>query len=356
MCDEIEKIMQDRLAGIRSCDEDAMIQCRQRWDSIAKPLRSLGKLEDAIVKIAGITGTNQVSLEKKALVILCADNGVVAEGVSQSGQEITALVAENFLDHNSCACIMAKRAGADVYPVDIGMVRDTKVKRKKVAYGTKNMAIMPAMSRQEALQAIWYGIEIVAELKQAGYQIIATGEMGIGNTTTSSAVASVLLSIPVEQMTGKGAGLSNQGLIHKIDVIEKAILLHKPDPTDAIDTLSKVGGLDLAGLTGIFLGGAIYQIPIVIDGFISSVAALAATKIDSHVIEYTLPSHVSAEAAGGTILKALGLTPFLTCDMCLGEGTGAVSLFPILDMAMDVYQTMSTFEQINMEAYKPHKL
>ncbi len=355
MCNEMEKMLQNRLAGILPCDEDAVRQCRQRWDSIAKPLRSLGKLEDAIVKIAGITGTNQIRLSKKALVILCADNGVVAEGISQSGQEITALVAENFLDHNSCACIMAKRAGANVYPVDVGMVQDTKVTRKKVAYGTKNMMVEPAMTRQEALQAIQSGIEIVAELKQAGYHIIATGEMGIGNTTTSSAVASVLLSVPVEEMTGKGAGLSDQGLLHKMEVIQKAISLHKPDPADAIDVLSKVGGFDLAGLAGIFLGGAIYQIPIVIDGFISSVAALAATKIDKRVINYMLPSHVSAEAAGGTILKVLGLTPFLTCNMCLGEGTGAVTLFPILDMALDVYQTMSTFEQINMEAYQPHE-
>ena len=350
---ERETEIRNLINMIEPVSEEAKKQCILRWNGIAKPLHSLGKLEDGIVQIAGIIRTQEVKLAKKALVIMCADNGVVAEGISQCGQEITALVAENFLEKNSCACIMADRAGADVYPIDIGMVTDTKVPGKKIAYGTRNFAIEQAMTREEALSAIKVGIEMVASLKAKGYQIIATGEMGIGNTTTSSAIAAVMLGVDVCEVTGKGAGLSETGLRRKIKVIKNAIEMHKPDPPDPIDVVSKVGGFDIAGLTGIFLGGAIYKIPTVIDGFISSVAALLASKIDTRVIEYMLPSHLSEEAAGGLILKALSMQPYLTCNMCLGEGTGAVSLFPLLDMALDIYEKMSTFQQISMEAYRP---
>ena len=353
MSREMEVELNNLLLEIKPASNQAKQLCQKRWDGIAKPLHSLGKLEDGIVQIAGMTGTQQVELEKKALVIMCSDNGVVAEGISQSGQEITALVAENFLDMKSCACIMAKKAGVDVYPIDIGMVKDTKVKNKKIAYGTRNFALEPAMTREEAIRAICVGIETVEELKKAGYDIIATGEMGIGNTTTSSAIASIIMGLPVELVTGKGAGLSDKGLKKKIEVIEKAIILHKPDVSDPIDVLAKVGGFDIAGLTGLFLGGAIYKIPVVIDGFISSVAALLATKMNHTVREYMISSHVSAEAAGSLVLDALEIKPFLTCDMCLGEGTGAVAVFPLLDMALQVYNEMSTFEQIEMAAYQP---
>lgn len=343
----------EALKKIKPIDEVAKSQCISRWNSIAKPLHSLGKLEDGIAQIAGIIGTHQVCIDKKALVIMCADNGVVAEGVTQVGSEITALVAENFLDMNSCVCIMSKQIGVDVYPIDVGIQVDTKVPKKKVAYGTKNMLFEPAMTREQAIQIIEAGIETVFELKEKGYQIIATGEMGIGNTTTSSAVATVLLGVPVEAVTGRGAGLSKEGLNRKIEVIKKAIDTHHPNKEDPIDVISKVGGYDIAGMVGLYIGGAVAHIPIIMDGFISTVAALLATHIDPQIKQYLLPSHVSKEMAGKMILDTLGVEPYITCDMCLGEGTGAVSLFPLLDMGLAVYSQMSTFEQIDMDAYIP---
>lgn len=345
---------EEALKLIEPPDRRAMEACARRWDSIAKPLHSLGKLETGVIQLAGIAGTSQVNLEKKALVIMCADNGVVAEGVTQSTSEVTAIVSENFLDLNSCACIMAAQIGAEVYPVDIGIGIDTKLPgNKKVAYGTKNMAQEPAMTREEAIQAVEVGINTALELKEAGYQIIATGEMGIGNTTTSSAIAAVLLDLPVEQVTGKGAGLSRDGLRRKIEVIQQSIERNRPDKNDPVDVLSKVGGFDIAGIVGLFLGGAALKLPVVVDGFISSVAALIALRLEPEVIHYIMPSHQSKENAGRLLLEALGLEPYITCDMCLGEGTGAIALFPLLDMGLAVYNQMSTFEQVDIEAYQP---
>lgn len=353
------------LKNIRPLDEEVMKNSIKRWDSIAKPLRSLGSLEEAIVRIAGMTGDANVSIDKKALVIMCADNGVVKEGVTQTGSEVTAVVTENFTKAKATVSIMAGVSKTDLFPVDIGIESDMqdslditqeivpfRILNRKISYGTKNLYIEPAMTKEETVKAIEVGINLVKELKNKGYKIIATGEMGIGNTTTSSAVASVLLDKPVELVTGKGAGLSSEGLERKINVIKEAIKLHKPDKNDPLDVLAKVGGLDIAGLTGVFIGGAAYRLPIVIDGFISAVAALIAVKIEPLVKEYILPSHVSKEPAGEIILNELGMTPFINCGMFLGEGTGAVAIFPILQMASDVYSEMSTFSETKIEEYK----
>lgn len=346
-------ILEEELKKIQEPDREAMEACQKRWNSIAKPLHSLGKLEDALVKIAGITGSADIHLDKKALVPMCADNGVVEEGVAQSGQDVTVIVSENFLKTKATASIMCRTAGADIYPVDIGIAADTCLMNRKIAYGTKNMTKEPAMSRKQAVRAIETGITMAAELKEKGYQIIATGEMGIGNTTTSSAVAAVLLGEQVENVTGRGAGLSTEGLTRKISAIHRAIERNRPDPADAVDVLAKVGGFDIAGLTGLFLGGAIYRIPIVIDGFISAVAALAAVSICPAVKAYMLASHVSKEPAAQMVLDRLGLSATLHADMCLGEGTGAVVYFQILAMACAVYNGMSTFQEVNIEEYQP---
>ena len=272
--------LEETLQKIHPLDEKAMEISRKRWDSIAKPLHSLGKMEDLVVQIAGITGSPDMNLKKRALVAMCADNGVVEEGVTQTGQEVTAIVAENFLTGDTSACTMCRQCGTDVYPVDVGMAVDTKVPTDlKVAMGTRNMVKEPAMTREETVKGIEAGIEMVSRLKAKGYGLLATGEMGIGNTTTSSAVASVLLDRPVEEMTGRGAGLSSDGLNRKITAIKKAIDKHQPDPKDAIDVLAKVGGLDIAGMAGVFIGGAAFGVPVVIDGFISCVAALIAQRI-----------------------------------------------------------------------------
>lgn len=349
---ELETRLKELTDRIEPVSTEAVREAEKRWNSIAKPLHSLGKLETVVMKIAGILRTADVLLEKKALIVMCADNGVVDEGVTQTGQEVTAIVAENFLTGNSSAAIMCRKAGIDLYPVDIGMSRDTKVPDQKIAYGTKNMAKEPAMTREEALRGILTGIRIVKEKKEMGYRILATGEMGIGNTTTSSAVAAVLLGEPVELMTGRGAGLSGDGLKRKKEVIAKAIALHRPDAADALDVLSKVGGFDLAGLAGVFLGGAIYHIPVVVDGFISAAAALIAANLSERTKEYMLASHVSKEPGMRMILNALGLDACLDCGMCLGEGTGAVAFMPVLDMAVEVYRRMSTFSDNQIEAYK----
>ena len=342
--------IQETIKRIRPLDERAVEKAWRHWDSIAKPLRSLGKLESAIVQIAGIQRTPNIHIEKKGLVIMCADNGVVEEGVTQSGQDVTAIVAENFLDEKSCVAIMC----TGIFPVDIGMAVDTpRVEKRKIAYGTKNMAREPAMSRREAERAVEEGIAKAFELKEQGYQILATGEMGIGNTTTSSAMSAVFLDASVEDVTGRGAGLSSEGLNRKIETIKKAIRLHRPDKNDPLDVLSKVGGLDIAGLTGVFLGGAACGMPVVADGFISAVAALTAVQIAPACAPYIFASHVSKEPAAKMLLQALQKEAFLTCDMCLGEGSGAVALFPLLDLASGIYRDMSTFDEVEFETYVP---
>lgn len=345
--------LQETLDAIRPADEGARAASWKHWDAIAKPLRSLGRLETVITQIAAVQGSPRVDIGKKALITMCADNGVVAEGVTQTGQEVTAQVAENFLSEKATASILCRKAGADIFPIDIGIYRDTCIRNCKVSYGTKNMAKEPAMSREDAVRALEIGIMLAEEKHSEGYRLLATGEMGIGNTTTSSAIASVLLDRPVEDMTGRGAGLSSEGLKRKIRTIRNAIAKHNPDPNDPVDVLAKVGGLDIAGMTGVFLGGAAMHMPVVTDGFISNVAALLAVRMCPDVSDYIIASHVSKEPAAHLLLEALGKDAFLTCDMCLGEGTGAVMLFPLLDMACEVYNCMATFAENNIEAYVP---
>ena len=353
-----EEKLREALKQIVPADAESMEKAKQRWKTVGKPLFSLGKLEDAVIRIAGIKGKPVYSLDRKGLVIMCADNGVVAEGVTQTGQEVTAIVAENFTKKETSVCLMAEVAGVDLYPVDIGMVTDVpSVTREeyKVAYGTEDMMKGPAMTREQAAQAVLNGIRIVRELADKGYDILATGEMGIGNTTTSSAVVSVLLEKDVEAVTGRGAGLSSEGLRRKVQVIRESIRLNEPDRRSALDVLAKVGGLDIAGLAGVFLGGALCHIPVMIDGFISSAAALCAVKMAPECQEYMLASHRSGETAGGMVLDALGLSEFIDCNMSLGEGSGAVAAMPLLDMGLSVYLKMSTFDEIKVEQYEEYE-
>lgn len=348
--------LEETLKKIKPLDKEKMEAARKRWDSIAKPLHSLGKMEDLITQIVGITGAVKVDLEKKALVAMCADNGVVEEGVTQTGQEVTGIVADNFVKETTTACVMCHQCGVAVKPVDVGMIKDTTARTDlKVMYGTRNMTKGPAMTREEAVKGIEAGIAMAEELKACGYRLLATGEMGIGNTTTSSAVASVLLNQPVEAMTGRGAGLSSDGLIRKINAINKAIALNEPDPTDPIDVLSKVGGLDIAGMAGVYLGGAALQLPVLIDGFISGVAALIAAMLSPLAADYMIASHVSKEPAAHLVLEKLGKEAVLHADMCLGEGTGAIALCPFLDMGATLYNTLSTFDDIHVDQYEELK-
>jgi nicotinate-nucleotide--dimethylbenzimidazole phosphoribosyltransferase len=341
---------------IPKLDDAAAIAAKAHWDNIAKPLGSLGLLETAIIKIAAMTGNSTVQLKKRAVIVLCADNGVVKEGISQSGSEVTALVAENLTKKQTSVCHMAGFAKADVIAVDMGMASRLKnplLIDCHIADGTMNIAEGPAMTRQQAFEAIEAGIALVKDCAAQGYAIIATGEMGIGNTTTSSAMASVLLHRPIAEVTGRGAGLSDSALIRKLGVIETAIRLNQPNPDDAFDVLQKLGGFDIAGMTGIFLGGAIYRIPIIIDGIISAVSALIAARLCPASLNSMLASHVSDEPAGLMLLDALELRPMIKAEMRLGEGTGAVALLPLLDLALCVYHGSSSFSDIGMDAYTP---
>ena len=347
--------LQEVLSSITPVDQAAADAARAHWDTVAHPLNSLGLLEDAIVRIAGASGTANVDIAKRAVVAMCADNGVVAEGVTQSGQDVTAIIAENMGYGTSSVCRMGKVAGAEVVPVDIGIavpVTAGRLLQRNIRRGTANLAVEPAMSREECERAILTGVELVKDLAEQGYRLLATGEMGIGNTTTSAAVASVLLGREPGEVTGRGAGLSTEGLRRKVDAIRRGIAVNHPDPADPVDTVSKVGGLDIAGLMGVFLGGALYHVPVLIDGFISSVSALAAVRLCPDALGYMLASHASNEPAGKMVLEALGLEPFLYARMCLGEGTGAVAVMPLLDMALAMYRDMSSFSDINIDAYE----
>lgn len=329
-------------------------QAKRHWDSVAKPLHSLGKLEDLIIQIAEIQGTADVALSPRCALVFCGDHGVVAEGVTQSGQEVTALVARAIAQGSANINLMAGAAGTDVFGVDMGMAQDVPgMLVRKTAYGTQNMARGSAMTYEQAQSAVEAGKALVGEMKAKGYRMIATGEMGIGNTTASTAMACALLRLSPEELVGRGAGLSDAGLARKRHAIERALAVNQPNPDDAMDVLAKVGGFEIAGMVGAFLGGMEHRVPIVIDGVISCVAALAAVKLCPQARGYMLPSHMSREPAMARIAQELGLDPLLHADMALGEGTGAVSLFPLLDMAQRVYGGTHTFDDLGMDAYTP---
>lgn len=341
-------------AAIAPQDTAAMARAKARWDGIAKPLDGLGKLETAVIRIAGATGDENVRLPARTVLVFCADNGVVEEGVTQTDASVTATMARRIALHESSVCRMAETARANVIPVDLGMnVRVPGVRDLHVADGTCNLTKGPAMTERQALQAIEAGILLAKERKAAGDSILVTGEMGIGNTTTSSAIAAVLLDMPVDAVTGRGAGLSDAGLMRKRDAVSRAIAVNRPDPSDAFDVLFKLGGFDLAGLAGLYIGAALNRIPILIDGLPSSVAALIAARLVPNCRAAMLASHCSKEPVARAILDALGLEPILFADMKLGEGTGAVCMLPLLDMALSVYSGSATFSDTGIAQYVP---
>lgn len=335
-------------------DAAAEAAARAHWDGIAKPLNGLGQLEVLVTRMAALTGSHRVTVDRRAVVVFCADNGVVAEGVTQTDASVTATMAGQIRDHRSSVCRMAAAAGAEVFAVDMGMRTSVPgVPGCHIADGTGNIALGPAMTREQAILAITHGTELAKKYAEDGYTLLATGEMGIGNTTTSSALAAVLLDMPVEAVTGRGAGLSDAGLLRKQDAIRRAIAVNRPGPADPLDVLAKVGGFDIAGMTGLFLGGALYRVPVVIDGLISSIAALIAARLCPRSRCAMLASHTSAEPAAARILEELGLTAILHADMKLGEGTGAVCLFPLLDLALSVYNSGAAFSDTGIAQYTP---
>ena len=317
-------------------------EIKANWDRLAKPLDGLGEFEGLLARIGAILGSPEIDIAKKAVIVMCADNGVVAEGISQSGQEITAAVTENLGKRNTSVCKMAKAVGAEIFP---GVIS------RKVKKGTNDFLLKPAMSEREAMQAVRVGMELVKDCKEAGYTLLGTGEMGIGNTTTSAAMAAALLSVPPEIVAGRGAGLSDEGLVRKRQVISEALEKYQLRETEPMRILCSVGGLDIAGLCGVFLGGAKYHMPIVADGVISAVAALTAERLCPGTKEFIIPSHKGKEPASELLMRELGLSPVLDAGLALGEGTGAVMMFSLLDIAMSLYETGATFGDFKIEEY-----
>ena len=347
--------LEEYIGQIRPFNQKAADAAWDWWDSLCKPLRGMGMLEEMIVQLAGIYGTEKIDGLNPVVVIMGADNGVVAEGVSQTGSEVTAQVLENMGDRISSVCIMSRVEGLEVIPVNIGMFTDGKHPRiwnRPVRYGTGNIAKEPAMTREEADRAIVTGIEVVKELCGQGYRMIITGEMGIGNTTPSSAIASVLLSKDPAEVTGRGAGLSSQALEHKIEVIRQAIAVNQPDKDDILDVVAKVGSLDIAGMIGCYIGGAVMGVPVLIDGFISSIAAYCAAKLSPACSPYMVATHCSAEPAGQMMLDALGMKAPIQAGMHLGEGTGAVTAYSLYKYALALYNGLPSFREAKVEQYQ----
>jgi len=339
----------------KTLDIQSMEKAKNKLNNLSKPLDSLGWIEDTIVNICGILKTDTPNIDKKAIVIMCADNGVVEEGVSQVTSEITKIVTNNFTKDITAVNKFSSFYNQDLHIIDIGINSDMhnpKVINKKIMYGTNNITKGRAMSEKQALEAINVGIEAVTQLKEKGYTLIGTGEMGIGNTTTSTAILYTYLENQLDKITGRGAGLSDEGLKRKIKAIKKAIKINNPDKDNPIDVLSKVGGLDIAGMVGIFIGGAINSIPIIIDGYISSIAALVAYKICNNCKDFMIPSHKSDEPGSDYVFKQLQLHPALDMKMRLGEGTGASIIMGIIDLAFYTYYKMGTFEKANVKKYE----
>ena len=329
--------------------EAARAEAHRRWAAVAKPLGSLGLLEAAVEDAAALGQSTEVRFDTRAVLVLCADNGVVRQGVSQVDSSIAA--------GRSSVGQMAALAHCDVITVDMGMqkpVSGAELLERRIGAGTADITEGPAMTRAQAEQAVLTGAALVRTEQERGCTLLATGEMGIGNTTTSAAVACALLRQPARAMTGRGAGLSDAGLRRKRWAVDTALAVNRPDPADALDVLAKVGGFDLAGLCGVFLGGALYRVPVLMDGFISAVAALCALRLCPAAGAAVFASHVSAEPGHSAVLRALGKTPLIAAQMRLGEGTGAVAAMPLLDMALAVYRG-TTFDVYGIPAYVPQE-
>lgn len=339
------------MKGIRPLDEAAMRAARDMLDAKLKPPGSLGRLEDIAVKLAGITGRTGVSIGKKTIMVMCADNGVTEEGVSSFPADISALVAETMLKGISGVSVLARHAGADLRVVDLGLFRgvnDARMLNRRIRAGTSNMANGSAMSREEAVRAIETGIETTISAIESGARILGTGEIGIGNTTTASAVVHAMTGEGLDSVVGRGAGLTDDGLRHKKEIIRRAMELNGPDPDDAVDVLSKVGGFDIAGLAGCYLAAASARTPIVIDGFIAGAAAVAACGIHPGARDFMFTSHASVEPGVAAVSRSLGLPPMLALDMRLGEGTGAALGFHVIEAAVKIMNEMGTFADIGM--------
>ncbi|WP_042339418.1 nicotinate-nucleotide--dimethylbenzimidazole phosphoribosyltransferase [Desulfosporosinus youngiae] len=337
--------LQKLTAAILDLDGEAMAQIQVRLDSLTKPQGSLGQLEQLAKQLGGIQRTSGPKILKKAVLTMAGDHGVVEEGISAFPQEVTPQMAYNIMNGGAAINVLARQANAEVILTDVGIAFPVEgsLINKRVANGTQNMTKGPAMTRRQALQALLAGAEVAEEKIREGYNLFATGELGIGNTTPSSAIVSILTNSAVEDVVGRGTGIDDAGVIRKRRAIEKAIEVNQPDKTDALDVLSKVGGLEIAAIAGSILQAAASHVPIIIDGFISTAGALIAAKLAPKSMAYMIPSHGSVEIGHRKALAGLGLDPILNLDMRLGEGTGAAITFYIVESALHILEEMATF-------------
>lgn len=345
-------LLQETIISITAADREALEMASRHIDNLAKPLGSLGKLEEIAVKFAGITGQVFNEIDKKSIIVMCSDNGVYEEGVSSEEQIVTQLMTNNIPEMKTGVGVLASFVSADLTVVDIGVkgeVLNPKVINRKINNGTANMCKGPAMTRDEAVKAIEAGIEITDRLCSEGYSLFGTGEMGISNTSTSAAVIASLLDIDVEELVGVGSGLTKEQFENKKKVLKKAIEINKPDKQDAVDVLSKVGGFDIAGMCGCFLSAAKNRKPIVIDGLISCAAALSAYILKPEVKDYMFTSHKSDEKAVNYVFDYMDMKPMLDLNMRLGEGSGCPLAFNIIEAALYMAKNMATFQKVGID-------
>ncbi len=342
-------LLSDTIKMIGTLDEKAMAEARARQDMLTKPQGSLGRLEELSVQLAGIQGQPVPQIKHKAIITMAGDHGVVAEGIGNWPQEVTAQMVENFLRGGAGINAIARQVDARIIVVDMGVVGkiedNPQLLSRKVAPGTGNMTAGPAMTEKQAMKAIETGIQIVNDEIARGLDIVGTGDMGIGNTTASSTICAVITGKPAAEVTGRGTGISDEQLAHKIAIVNKALEVNRPDPAKPMEVLAKVGGFEIGGLAGVMLAAAAQRIPVVIDGFISGAAALIATSLAPELKNFLIGGHLSAEGGHGVMLEHMGLNPLLDLGMRLGEGTGAALGIFLCETACRVLSEMATFTE-----------
>jgi nicotinate-nucleotide--dimethylbenzimidazole phosphoribosyltransferase len=344
--------LNETISKIEEIDYSSASETQKRLDSLTKPQGSLGRLEEIAKQIVEITKNKTPSIKNKVIFTMAGDHGVVEEGVSAYPKEVTPQMVYNFLKGGAGINVLARHVGARVVIVDMGVACDLEphpeLVVKKINYGTRNMSKGPAMKRNEAVKSMEAGIEVFEDEFKKGIDIVGTGDMGIGNTTPSSAIAAAVTGAKMEDVTGRGTGIDDKTFANKIDVIKKALRLNKPNPKDAIDVLSKVGGFEIGGLAGVILGAASKRIPVIIDGFISGAAALIAYQLEPKVKDYMIAAHCSVEKGHKIILDHIGLKPILNLDLRLGEGTGAALAMSIIEAGIKILTQMATFKSVSV--------
>jgi nicotinate-nucleotide--dimethylbenzimidazole phosphoribosyltransferase len=343
----LTSLLQSTIEQISPLDQEMMAQARARQDTLTKPRGSLGRLEDLSVQVAGITGQLTPPMDHKAVLVMAGDHGVAREGVSAYPAEVTPQMVLNFLRGGAAINVLARQVGARVVVVDVGVAFGFEpspgLLNYKVAYGTQNLAAGPAMTREQAIQSIEAGIRAVQHEMAHGLHLVATGDMGIGNTTPSSAITAAITGRPVAAVTGRGTGLSDEQLAAKVGVIERALAVNRPDPADPLDVLSKVGGFEIGGIAGVILGAAAHRLPVIIDGFISGAGALIAAGLCPRAADYMIAAHNSVEIGHRAILSYLAVEPIFDLNMRLGEGTGAALAMNVVEAAVRILKEMATF-------------